>query len=1107
MYVIDIKMGRAFENIQLVARYERRLITRSKLFWIFAICVLVGISGFQWGWQGGGRWAFSPWLEMALPSSFPYLNAWLYSLVQGVIIVFVGVDFIRRDRGLETNVVFLARPVTNAEYQTGKVLGILEICMLLNVLAIACGMAIHILFGEEGSFQPVIYLIYMFVLTIPSLIFVLGLGLIVVNQFKNHALAILVLLVCLGAFYFGVPEVLWGVFDPWGRALPLLFSDITGMVHPGWTALQRGVFMMSGIGLTMLAVGMMKRLSDRGMLIRIVQWVGAFFILAGVFLGGLYVEKFREINTRREVYREVFRKYVGMDNVHVKEHDIRFRQEGERMFATSRLVLENERAHGMKECVLYLNPGLRVTALKDQEGNAVPFTREEQTVVVDRELAPGEVMNLCMEYEGIIDEAVCYPDFSDEEFHDTRLLLFSRKVHSFYRHGRCYARVGDDYTFLIPECLWYPVGVPPVNVVSPLVCRYDFTRYALHVENLGKRTAISQGCMEVRDNIASFENENPLPRLSLCIGDYVKKSMLLDSLQLEIYYFPGHDFFLRDYTTGEDSVKMLLESPVSQVWEHKGNDYLYHRFAAVETPSNFKSFQRKGSMGSEFIVPEMIFVPEKLYCAYYFRVKYWDWEDDERTRFELERDALRNLLILNLQDGQFNCAVLFEDFGGFVMSDEYPGVGGIINHLLRPEMMHRGPMIYFEEDMEYEEVVDYWGDKSLREAFEDQEVKLNNLRILSDKKYGQIECHLRALVGRRELLDFAKDFKKRYAFAGTDLDVFAREFETRFGVNIRDVLDMYYEMKTLPVLFVRDMKVEQLEGEEYEDKIASCKVYNPSSVDGVVTLLERNYSGEDGYSSDKRNILIPARTCKEIRVVLASDVYFFLDLNLCQNIPGNCVLEFGSGSLEKTRNGNTGVWDTDSSVFLKKESGMIVDDDSDGFVVHEKKKREKLAAYFSKKTEHKKYDYIYDHEHWTLATNSECYGDIVKSAYYKVAGTGKSKVEWKVKIEEPGKYDVQVYVPDITPTPARGTFIKGARLFYQVVSSEGSTDVEIILENEEPGWISLGKFDFDTGNYSVFLSDQGSDSLSWEKTEDYSWEDKAVQLIVADAVRWIPVKR
>lgn len=105
------KIGMAFGTIRLIARYERRLITRSKLFWIFAICVLVGITGFQWLWQGGGQWGFSSWSEVALPSFFPYLNAWLYSLVQGIMVIFIGIDFIRRDRRLETNVVFLARPV------------------------------------------------------------------------------------------------------------------------------------------------------------------------------------------------------------------------------------------------------------------------------------------------------------------------------------------------------------------------------------------------------------------------------------------------------------------------------------------------------------------------------------------------------------------------------------------------------------------------------------------------------------------------------------------------------------------------------------------------------------------------------------------------------------------------------------------------------------------------------------------------------------------------------------------------------------------------------------------------------------------------------------
>ena len=117
----------AFENIRLVARYERRLIIRNKLFWIFAICVVGGIACMQWGWQGQrlGGWH---WTDRALPSFIPFLNAWVYNLVQGIVVIFIGIDFVWRDRRLETNVVFSARPVSNLAYQAGKVLGIIEVC-------------------------------------------------------------------------------------------------------------------------------------------------------------------------------------------------------------------------------------------------------------------------------------------------------------------------------------------------------------------------------------------------------------------------------------------------------------------------------------------------------------------------------------------------------------------------------------------------------------------------------------------------------------------------------------------------------------------------------------------------------------------------------------------------------------------------------------------------------------------------------------------------------------------------------------------------------------------------------------------------------------------
>ena len=70
---------------------------------------------------------------------------------------------------METNAVFSARPVTNLAYQTGKVLGIVEVCLVLNLITMGLGMIFHILFGEPETFQLKIYFVYLFVMTLPTL--------------------------------------------------------------------------------------------------------------------------------------------------------------------------------------------------------------------------------------------------------------------------------------------------------------------------------------------------------------------------------------------------------------------------------------------------------------------------------------------------------------------------------------------------------------------------------------------------------------------------------------------------------------------------------------------------------------------------------------------------------------------------------------------------------------------------------------------------------------------------------------------------------------------------------------------------------------------------
>lgn len=488
---------------------------------------------------------------------------------------------------------------------------------------------------------------------------------------------------------------------------------------------------------------------------------------------------------------------------------------------------------------------------------------------------------------------------------------------------------------------------------------------------------------------------------------------------------------------------------------------------------NFVPRLYKGFAGSQFVQPELLFYPERMYLGYYAHVGFWPGDDDERTRFELEVDAFRNMLEVNLLTGIFDCSALFGDFGGVLQSDEYPGFGGIVNDLAKVDFSN-GPMIYLGDELGYSEIVTYWNGKSMREAFVDKETKGNQLQELLKRKYTLIEKHLQALVGERELFQFMKQFKQRYLFMAPDFEVLEREFNARFHVNLREILDYYYEGKELPALFVQDLKVELYEKDEEARHIGSCKIYNPTSAPAVVTLSVATYSmGDNEMGSGRRSYLIPGHSCKEIRADLGTLEAFSLEMSLSQNLPGERLLEWTSSKdLTRTKDGKTGIWDVDSTIFTRKVPGMIVNAEDPGFVIHEKKRKGKLAAYFSTGENGKKYSYVYDHEHWTLTTDSHCYGDIVKSAYYKIAGTGKSKVEWKVNVENPGKYEVLVYVPDVEATSARKVFIGGARLFYQVTSAGDVTDVEVLLDNEEPGWISLGKYYFERGEYSVFLSDR-----------------------------------
>lgn len=1091
----------ALDKIRLIASYERKIIRRHLLFWIFLICIVFGIAGVQWYLQ-----VDSPvWAESALSATVPYMNAWFFNLLQSLLVIFVGVEFVWRDRRLGTNETFLSRSETNVEYMFGKIWGVMKLCLLLNLVSIGIAIMIHLLFMETVAFNPLLYLFYLFTLTFPALVFVFGISLFTAMLIRNHYLALLLLMIGFIGCYFATPWVLYGTFDPWARSLPLLFSDAIGFANIGILLLHRLAYFSCGIGLIFLSVLLMKRMDDRSSSFRKVLGILASgFILLGIFAGTLYLNTYLNINQRRAKFRIAQEKYTKSDRVQVVSNRMVYKQFGNRLHVESFLLLVNKSKQSIDTPILYLNPGLSIVSLTS-EGQELFYNREGHVVVIKRRMECGEELPLRVEYEGIIDEAICYLELPDEEYHDTRMGILPLSAdplgnmpktrHELYSNGGRFAHVGNKYTILLPECLWYLSAVPPVNLQIPSMKDFDFTDYQLEVEGQEGKTVISQGNMEKNEKGISYSNAHPLPRLSLCIGDYEQKTITVDSLSFGVYYFPGHDFWTEGYNLSTDSSRLLMSYHLGVLERQTGNSLPVNRLSIVEMPLNFRPYLRQGQLGSNFVQPEFVFFPEKLFTESYRSIK--DILKSLKTKRTLDSGvegvALRSNVLNRFFEPIYNIMPMYQEFRTTIYSDKFPCIGDLIY-----EIRFSGQSKDHLSLNEKVKTIQYWDGKSLRGALMDRDNPVEY--IMLKKKREHINSLIATRVEMMYIWDFIEDFVKRHPFQRVDFDVFAREFKDQFNVNIDSLLERYYADDRLPTLFVQDLKMES-----YNDiPLGSCKVYNPSNIDGVLRV--------DGYDQKLRRqrpnyFLIPAKSCKEIRVRNYTIPNFAVELGLCCNLPDKISIIFNDR--EETEKDWEGIRDVDSSTFRLPPNEIIVDNEDVGFRLVKKDKRKKWGERFLKEQEYQGMENVGDE--WILSIFSSSYGHKIKSAYCKKAGMGEEYAEWMVKIKEPGKYRVAVHVPEYLYATYLGSFLKNARLYYQVFSEEGDTYVELDLNEEAPGWIELGTYEFSEGNYFVRLSDKGGTGLQPViKTRMLKVKGNSnitcSQMIIADAVKWIKVE-
>lgn len=1087
-------------NINTIARYEVKLLRRSWLFRIFAVLAFLLITMVLLVWQTGVLNSMEyVWPRMALSSLMPFVSVYFYNIAQSVIVIFLAGSFLKRDKKLDTAEVIYVRPMSNADYIIGKTWGIVKVFLYLNIITLLVTAFFNIAVTHSPfSFFP--YIFYLLTVSLPSLLFVLGLSFTVMCLVKNQAVTFIIMLGVTGTVFFKLSDSLYGVFDFFGVNIPAIFSDVTGHVDLGLFLLQRAVYLLAGIGFICFTIALVKRLPHKPWKIIIVNALGCLSLAAALATGGVYVMHHQHRMQARENYTATFNKYEQEKKAGILEHRLTVTPGNRHMEGQSTIRLTNRNREDLERIVLYLNPALEIKSVRT-DNRPVTFTRENQVVLIDTPLPSREELTLHLEYAGTIDEMICYPDINDSTYLDCSVSDVP------YRFGKKYAWLEDRFTLLTPECLWYPTAIPPVNPAAPYNIKKNFTRYTLTVNHHSGKTVLSQGIPREENGKTVFTIPYPLPGISLTIADYERKALTVDSVDYELLYFKGHDYFSKTFELIQDTLPALIRDLKNDAEIARSRDYPFRKFILAETPVQFTSYIRNWKGYTEYIQPEIVFLPErgaKLdadFTAEGKRMRRWQ-RNESLDETEIPIGIFRNFIhrtLLSESDWDRGStkvnptyiAPMFYTYTNFVYSEEYPMIDIVLN-TMQNITSATTPMWWSGVINNEQRANIYLEDHSFQSAISDRHIKPEIFYELLKLKSRALKNYIYTQMPPEEFDDFVKTFFNEYGFTDIPFDAFTRELRRQYGVNLRTFMRTWYTEDHSPTIFIKDVDANQVIIDEETKYQVKFKVNNPSDVNGIITVQTQQggdfrggprgrmaVTGSGGSEDNTpENYIIPAGEAREIKIIVDSrPASVRINTNISHNLPSSYSFSFPK--IETTVTDTlTGTFPISPDAFRPDPKEIIIDNENKGFRVIESNNRHKLKDLFQQ-TDGEKYKNFspwWSPSKWTNIAGDYCYGETINSAVYKRKGSGNNSVEWTADIPKNGYYEVAVWnaKQDMRRGPGRRREREERNQTYTIRYGNEEENITLDMEQESSGWIPWGNFYLSKGPVTITLTDKVS---------------------------------
>jgi len=1109
-----------FYNISSIAKYEITTLLRSWFFRIFALIAIIFLFFFNMGtliMNQGGNWDIR-----SISSAIPYANILLLNTVQAIIAIFLASDFLKRDKKLDTTDVIYIRSMSNGEYVAGKTIGNIVVFMILNLIILSEALIFNSI-SESVTVNWWAYLEYFVIISLPTLIFILGLSFFVMSILKNQAITFILLLgyVAITIFYFNTKY--YYLFDYMAYSMPLLKSDFIGFGNLHAILIHRGMYTCFGIAFIFLTVTLLKRLPQSPYSNKVTLIPAILFFAAGMWLGKMHVSSFVQNKQLRENMRSLNDANQTVQRLKVESYQIELQHKGNSLEVTAKLKVSNPHQEAINHFVFSLNSGLKISKVSFN-GQEIETKRTLQLIDFSgSKLEPGDSAKIEFTYSGSIIESGSFLDVDDKTLQEPfRANMFNIDKRS--------AIVSPDFVLLTRESNWYPIAGTGFGKQSKQWMQKQFSNFEITVTTKPTLTAISQGKVEQKDGVFHFINKHNLSQISLIIGNYTQKSDTIDGLAFSLYIHKKHDYFTKFLEPIKDTIPTLIGVALKDYERKIDLYYPFERITMVEVPVQFYSYPRTLIGEREQVQPETILFPEKGFlieeadfAGSIKRMEKWGGgrgDQAQTTPEEKKIMAFNNFLSLftqsaaradvNRNQGEVQvseksnplyCFPLFYNHAYFVQSDQWPVTDRIFEAYLRQasESGAQGYQRNMQGMTENEQANLALLDNSFAELLNDPTrtqiidnvISLKGLTLFSIIKRN---------TGDEAFNDFMFNFLKSIKFSSTTIEDFNTRIQQQFGTDLLPYMGKWFNSKELPGYLIGGMNaVNVLDGDRLKTMV-KFKISNTEKTEGIVLVQfrlgegggpGRGRFGGGGANMETISKLVhfDGTQTKELSYLLdGTPRNITINTLTSRNIPAELMLPLDNIEIDTKATPYEGENIVNVPVRLAEKGEFISDDEDSSFRCTVSEDQSLLQKLLLSEDVTKErfigFNTWRAPRTWRATTNSGYFGKFIRSAHFVKSGDGSKKAIWRIPINGAGTYEVFSYLTKNRRGRRDNQDAPGE--YSYTIYSEKKEEVMIDLKTIDNGWNSLGSFYFSGDTAKVELGNKTS-----------------TQVVVADAIKLV----